>query len=65
MKVLASLALLLLSSTLAQADCGRLTADDNYARLNQILECLDSRIDELGKKFPPRQPLKPETRLQR
>jgi hypothetical protein len=47
MKVLASLALLLLPSTIVQADCGRLTADDKYERLNQILECLDSRIDDL------------------
>jgi hypothetical protein len=52
MKVLARLALLLLPSTLVQADCGTLTADDTYERLNQILECLDSRIDELGNRIP-------------
>jgi hypothetical protein len=59
MKVLAGLALLLLPSTIVQADCGRLMADDTYERLNQILECLDSRIDALQNSISAEAPSKP------
>lgn len=50
MKVLAIILLSLLPTITAQADCGRLKANDDYEKLNKILECLDSRITELQKR---------------
>jgi hypothetical protein len=53
MKAFAIIVLILLPPVVVQADCGRLTANDDYEKLNEILECLDSRITELQERVTP------------
>jgi len=47
MKSLLIILLVLLPTAVVRADCGRLEADDSYQKINQILECLESQINDL------------------
>jgi hypothetical protein len=47
MKSLLIILLVLLPTVVVRADCGRLEADDSYKKINQILECLESQINDL------------------
>ena len=47
MKSLLIILLVLLPAVVVRADCGRLESGDSYQKINQILECLESQIDDL------------------
>jgi hypothetical protein len=47
MKSLLIILLVLLPTAVVRADCGRLEAGDSYQKINQILECLESQINDL------------------
>lgn len=44
MRLLQILLLVFLPTAVAQPNCGRLSQNDTYEKLNQILECLESKI---------------------
>ena len=50
MRLLHLLFLFVLPAAAAEPDCGRLAENDTYSKLNEILECLESKISELQKK---------------
>ena len=47
MKSLLIILLVLLPAVVVRADCGRLEAGDSYQKINQILECLETQINDL------------------
>lgn len=50
MRLLRILLLVISPTAAAETDCGRLSAGDTYEKLNQILECLESKISDMQKK---------------